>query len=158
MKDSQQGAALWVRLAKCHMLVLNHVRHLPAASSLTLPQFDVLAQLLRHGRPLSVGDLSRMLLVTAGNVSGIVARLEGRKLIRSFGDPADRRIKLIQLTRKGQAVAAKEVKRQEDHLHGLFAALDKEDHEVLRAALDALRTAIEKRSAINGHSAQELFV
>ena len=65
----------WVRLLKAHGLILREVRRaLPG--TLTLPQFDVLAQLYRRPDGMTPGELTRELLVTAGNVTGIVRYLE----------------------------------------------------------------------------------
>jgi len=83
MTPEKQAAALWIRLVKCSGLILQRVRRLPARSGLTLAQFDVLAQLLRRPGGMTSGELSRALLVTQGNVTGLVARLARRRLLRS---------------------------------------------------------------------------
>ena len=76
--DAKQAAGVWIRLVKCHGLVMREVRRRVAQSDTTLPQFDVLAQLLRHPQGMTSTELSRVLLVTAGNLTGIVDRLEAR--------------------------------------------------------------------------------
>ena len=78
------------------------MRPLPAQSGLTLPQFDVLAQLLRHDGPMTASELSQALLVTAGNVTGILDRLKSRALIRRTVNPVDRRVRYLSLTGRGR--------------------------------------------------------
>ena len=66
------AVSVWVRLLKAHGLVLRQVRR-RVPEGLTLPQFDVLVQLHRSDEGMSPGELTRVLLVTAGNVTGIVS-------------------------------------------------------------------------------------
>ena len=72
--DSRLALSVWVRLLKAHGLLLREVRR-RVPDALTLPQFDVLAQLHRSDEGMTPGELTRELLVTAGNVTGIVERL-----------------------------------------------------------------------------------
>src|SRR5207245_6296043 len=84
------AVSVWVRLLKAHGLVLRQVRR-RVPEGLTLPQFDVLVQLHRSGEGMSPGELTRVLLVTAGNVTGIVGRLVAMDLAERHPVPADRR-------------------------------------------------------------------
>jgi DNA-binding MarR family transcriptional regulator len=71
--------------------------------NLTLPQFDVLAELARtDARGFTFVELSRLLLVTSGNLTGIVDRLEDHQLVRRTPDPNDRRVIRVALTDKGR--------------------------------------------------------
>ena len=103
--DNKQSAKLWIRLVKCHGLVLKAVRRRVGASDTTLPQFDVLAQLLRHPEGMTSTELSRALLVTAGNLTGIVDRLEARELVTRQAQSDDRRVRRLTLTGKGKRLA-----------------------------------------------------
>jgi DNA-binding MarR family transcriptional regulator len=90
---------------RVHGLVLRAVRRrLPRG--LTLPQFDVLAQLHRHPEGLLPSELTEALLVTAGNVTGIVRRLEAQGIVERSKVPDDRRAVRLRLTDKGRALAA----------------------------------------------------
>ena len=90
-----------MRLLRAHGLVLRSVRRrLPAG--LTLPQFDVLAQLHRHPDGLLPSELTEALLVTAGNVTGIVKRLESQGVVERSRVPDDRRAVRVQLTERGR--------------------------------------------------------
>src|SRR4051812_19052198 len=66
-----------LRIASCRNLLMRESRRSVERSGLTLPQFDVLAELARAEHAgFTFGELSRLLLVTAGNLTGIVDRLE----------------------------------------------------------------------------------
>lgn len=145
MRRDQQAASIWIRLAKCYGLVLQQVLRSQRTSRLTLPQFDALAQLLRHPRGMTAGALSRALLVTAGNVTGIIVRLQARRLVRAFADPDDRRVKRLRLTPAGIRLARAEVVRHERGLRKLFAAILPREHARLRKSLDRLKLALESR-------------
>src|SRR4029078_13418047 len=82
--------SVWVRLLKAHGLMLREVRR-RVPISLTLPQFDVLAQLHRREDGMTPGELTRELLVTPGNVTGIVDRLVRLGLAERGAGPQGRR-------------------------------------------------------------------
>jgi DNA-binding MarR family transcriptional regulator len=72
---------------------------------LTLPQFDVLAELARaDAGGFTFVELSRLLLVTSGNLTGIVDRLEEQRLVERRPDAKDRRVIRVALTDKGRRV------------------------------------------------------
>src|SRR4029077_11786488 len=101
--DSHLPVSVWLRLMKCHNLVARELRkHAEKDGLITLPQFDVLVQLSRQTEGLSFVDISRRLLVTSGNLTGIVDRLEREGLVIRTQDTADRRIVRIRLTPKGK--------------------------------------------------------
>lgn len=147
MRRSPGATALWIRLAKCSGLVLREVRSFQQKSALTLPQFDVMAQLLRHPQGMTTGGLSKALLVTAGNVTGITARLKSRGLISVRALPGDRRVKVHRLTASGRRLAAAQVKRHEKFLDEVFAGLSGKDKAALQRPLDRLRSVLEGRRA-----------
>src|SRR5437879_13316477 len=68
----------------------------------TLPRFDLLAQLERHREGLKMNELSRLLMVTGGNVTAIVDQLEKEGLVERLDEPADRRAFRIRLTKAGE--------------------------------------------------------
>ena len=64
----------------------------------TLPRFDLMAQLERHREGLRMNELSRMLMVTGGNITAIVDQLEKEGQVERLAEPDDRRAWLIRLT------------------------------------------------------------
>ncbi len=143
MKREKKAAGLWIRLAKCYGLVLREVSR--PQQGLTLPQFDCLAQLLRHPEGLTAGDLSRTLLVTAGNLTGIVARLQARGLVSRKPHHRDRRAAFLFLTPRGHRLALIEVAHHERRLERLFTGLPPAERLRLGTALDRLRETLEPR-------------
>jgi DNA-binding MarR family transcriptional regulator len=146
IRAKKPAVGLWVRLAKCYALVLREVREAPASSELTLAQFDVLAQLLRHPDGMTAGALSEELLVTAGNVTGLVDRLEAQRLVTRRTAPDDARVRIVRLTAAGRRVAEREVVRHEKLLERVFAALEPRELESIAGSLDRIRVALEKTS------------
>jgi DNA-binding MarR family transcriptional regulator len=97
--DHHESLRLWLRLLTCTHLIETHVRKALATQfKTTLPRFDLMSQLERAPQGLQMGELSRRMLVTGGNVTGIVDQLERAGLIVRTEDPADRRAYLVKLT------------------------------------------------------------
>lgn len=95
---------VWLRLITCFNLMDNTVRQkLHQEYETTLPRFDVLAQLHREDGPLTMGELSRRLMVTNGNVTGLIDRLAREGLVERKPAPDDRRRQMVAMTDQGQA-------------------------------------------------------
>lgn len=77
-------------------------KNLRGAFSSTLPRFDLLSQLYRHPAGLTMGELSNRLMVTNGNVTGLIGRLVGEELVDRTVDSEDRRIQRVSLSAKGR--------------------------------------------------------
>ena len=110
MHQKYEGAAsgpldlrVWVRLLSCVMQMEKRIRrNFVDQFDTTLPRFDVMASLDRYPEGQTMGDLSRSLLVSKGNVTAIVRQLEAQKLVISTVDPNDRRSSIVALTGEGQ--------------------------------------------------------
>src|SRR4051794_30723772 len=101
--DLHLPVSVWLRLMKCHSIISRELRkQVESAGLITLPQFDVLVQLSRQNEALSFVELSRKLLVTSGNLTGIIDRLERESLVVREPDSTDRRVVRIRLTAKGK--------------------------------------------------------
>src|SRR5688500_8973847 len=101
--DDHRALRLWLRLLTCTQLIERRVRsRLRERFATTLPRFDLMAQLARHPEGLKMNELSRLLMVTGGNVTGIVDQLEGEGLVARVDEPADRRAFRIHLTKAGE--------------------------------------------------------
>jgi DNA-binding MarR family transcriptional regulator len=140
--DDQLAASVWVRLLKAHGLLLREVRR-RVPPELTLPQFDVLAQLYRRAEGMTPGELTRELLVTAGNVTGIVARLEAFGLVERRPVPEDRRTVRLRLTPRGRRAMRQAIPRHRRELGALLAAVDAPRLESLRDLLGELSRSLE---------------
>ncbi|MFA5662961.1 MAG: MarR family transcriptional regulator [Castellaniella sp.] len=94
---------LWMRLTHCCTLIENELRsRLRAEFQTTLPRFEFMCQLVSAPRGLKMSELSRRMMVTNGNITGIADQLEKDGLIERTKDPADRRSSIIRLTPTGR--------------------------------------------------------
>ncbi len=103
LDDHHQALKLWLRLLACTTRVENVIRQrLRSEFGTTLPRFDLMAQLDREPGGLSMGELSARMMVTGGNVTGIVDPLEAEGLVVREDHPTDRRAFLVRLTPAGR--------------------------------------------------------
>jgi DNA-binding MarR family transcriptional regulator len=103
-QDHHQSLKLWLRMLSCTMRIENEIRsRLRATFDITLPRFDLMAQLERHPDGLRMGELSKRMMVTGGNITGITDQLEHEKLVMRVTDPHDRRASSVKLTEAGRA-------------------------------------------------------
>ena len=103
LDDHHQALKLWLRMLACTTRVENVIRQrLRSEFGTTLPRFDLMAQLEREPHGLSMGELSARLMVTGGNVTGIVDQLEAEGLVLRAEHPTDRRAFQVRLTAAGR--------------------------------------------------------
>jgi len=101
--DDHQALRLWLRLLSCTTRVEGVIRkRLAQDFATTLPRFDLLAQLERHPQGLSMRELSKRLMVTGGNITGITDQLESEGLVLREAHPSDRRSYTVKLTAAGK--------------------------------------------------------
>jgi len=123
---------IWLRLLTCTQLIERQVRsRLREQFASTLPRFDLMAQLERHREGLKMNELSRMLMVTGGNVTAIVDQLENEGLVERLDEPADRRAFRIRLTRAGERGFAEMARAHEGWVVELLAGLSRREQEDL---------------------------
>ena len=102
-QDHHQSLKLWLRMLSCTVRIENEVRtRLRATFGITLPRFDLMAQLERFPDGLRMGELSKRMMVTGGNITGITDQLEQEKLVVRVVDPKDRRSYSVKLTPAGR--------------------------------------------------------
>jgi DNA-binding MarR family transcriptional regulator len=103
--DRKLQLRVWVRLLTCSRMIEAGIRaRLRAEFATTLARFDVLAQLDAARGELSMGELSARLMVTNGNVTGLIAGMEADGLVARLPHPTDGRSTLIGLTPEGHAL------------------------------------------------------
>lgn len=94
---------LWLRMRACATLVENRIRtRMRTRFDTTLPRFDLMAQLAHAPRGIKMSDLSRRMLVTNGNITGITDQLERDGLVERVKVATDRRSCFLKLTPKGR--------------------------------------------------------
>ena len=137
---SKQSLRLWLRLLACTNLIEKRVRNrLRQEFHTTLPRFDVMATLDHAGGPLTMGDLSDRLMVSNGNVTGIVTRLAREGLVRRTVSTQDRRAFNVELTAKGREDFATQANVHEGWIDQMMAGLDDESMTVMLDVLETLK-------------------
>ncbi len=132
--------SLWVRLLTCHNLVLTELRK-NFEGECTLARFDLVANLDQEdGQTLAA--LSRRMLVTAGNLTGLVDRAERDGVVVRKADPRDGRLVRVYLTHKGQRLAKELVPAHGAQVAKLLGGLDVSERRELRRLLGKLRDSM----------------
>ena len=146
--DDHRALRLWLRLLTCTQLIERRVRtRLREQFGTTLPRFDLMAQLERHAEGLKMNELSRLLMVTGGNVTAIVDQLEKEGLVERLDEPADRRAFRIHLTRAGEKTFADMARAHEEWVVELLAGMSRrEQDELLRLLAKVKQHAVEVTS------------
>jgi len=141
---SKRSLRLWLRLLSCTMIVEKRIRaRLDADFGTTLPRFDVLSALERHPGGLTMGQLSRSMMVSNGNVTAVVNRLLDDGWVARASDKSDRRVATVRLTRKGRQAFVKMARTHERWVDRMFAGLTDERVDELTSLLSDLRISIE---------------
>lgn len=132
-----QHLRTWLRYLSCGRLIENEIRgRLRREFNTTLPRYEVLAQLEQFPQGIKMSDLSRHMMVTNGNITGIADQLLKEGLVQRIKLPNDRRSSILKLTKKGlqqlHAISAAHNewvcdvfgKLSDEHLQGMMASLD----------------------------------
>jgi DNA-binding MarR family transcriptional regulator len=131
---------IWLRLLTCTQLIERRVRSgLREEFGTTLPRFDLMAQLERHREGLKMNELSRLLMVTGGNITAIVEQLEKEGQVERLDDSADRRAFRIRLTRSGEKGFLEMARAHEQWVVELLAGLSRKEHDELLKLLAKLK-------------------
>ncbi len=138
---SKARLRLWIRLLRASRLIEGVTRErLKAQFSATLPRFDVMAALYRTPDGMLMSEISRFLMVSNGNVTGIVDRLVSDGLVVRSQRDGDRRTSFINLTRKGRALFAAMAAAHEGWVDELLGNISARDAEQLAAKLKSFRS------------------
>ncbi len=145
---SKQSLRLWLRLLTCANVIEKRVREqLRAEFGTTLPRFDVLAALEHAPDELTMGELSKRLMVSNGNVTGIVVRLEKEGLVARRTASQDRRTNFVRLTDQGLAEFSAMAALHENWIDRMFADLDDEEIASLMELLDRMKASLAAEEA-----------
>ncbi len=145
-RGSKARLRLWLRLLGTSGRIERHLRaRMRREFGTTLPRFDVMAALDREGDGLTMTELSRRLMVSNGNVTGIVDRLAEDGLIIRVPSPDDRRATFVRLTERGRAEFAAVAAAHERWVNELLGELSTENTLRLAAELDHLKSLLEDR-------------
>ena len=138
--DSHMGLRLWLRMLTTTNLVQAELRRrLRAEFDTTLPRFDLMAQLERHPEGLKMSEISRRLMVTGGNVTGITDQLEKEGLVARDADPNDRRAFSVRLTPAGRELFDRMAVAHEQWVVELFGGLGLDEKSKMHQRLGKLK-------------------
>jgi DNA-binding MarR family transcriptional regulator len=138
---SKARLRLWIRLLRASRLIEGVTRErLKSQFKATLPRFDVMAALYRTPAGMLMSEISRFLMVSNGNVTGIVDRLVSDGLVVRSQRDGDRRTSFINLTRKGRAHFAAMAAAHEGWVDELLGNISARDAEQLAAKLKSFRS------------------
>ena len=143
---SKARLRLWLRMLRASRQVEAQLRdRLRTEFDTTLPRFDVLAALHRHPDGLKMSELSAFLIVSNGNVTGIIDRLVQDGLVERRAVPGDRRASRVQLTDQGRSSFARMADVHEDWIEGMLSGVSAEDALRIAAQLSAITTENDQR-------------
>src|SRR5262249_37997650 len=136
-----------LRLADCRNLLMREARRSVERWGLTLAQFDVLAELERSARGgFTFGELSRLLLVTSGNLTGIVDSLESGGLARRKIDKQDRRVVRIVVTPKGRQLIQQIAQEHGRDIRAALGPIPRDRQAALEQLLHAMGDGLREKS------------
>ena len=126
--DHHQSLKLWLRMLSCTTKIEAEIRsRLRTEFGITLPRFDLMAQLERHPEGLRMGELSKRMMVTGGNVTGITDQLEQENLVVRVPDPKDGRAFSVKLTPAGRKAFTQMAEVHESWVAELLQDISQED-------------------------------
>lgn len=126
--DHHQPLKLWLRMLSCTVRIETEIRtRLRNEFGITLPRFDLMAQLERHPEGLRMGELSKRMMVTGGNVTGIAEQLVQEKLVMRVPDARDRRAYTVKLTASGRRAFSRMAAAHEEWITELLGGVSSRD-------------------------------
>lgn len=145
-KDGKERLRLWIRLLRASRTIEAELRdRLKKDFDTTLPRFDVMAALYRAPDGMLMSDLSRFLLVSNGNVTGIVDRLVSEGLVKRARRNGDRRTSMVRLTEEGSNAFGQIAAAHERWVGELLGSVSDDDTKRLSAMLKVFRSNWEGR-------------
>ena len=139
---SKRRLKMWLQLLAVTRRTEAELREfLRLGHATTLPRFDVMAALYRRRDGVTMTDLSRMLLVSNGNATAVVDRLEKDGLVRRTGSTSDRRTVFATLTAEGLTAFEVLAGQHEAEVNRLFGGVDAAELDMLGGILKRMGEA-----------------
>ena len=143
VESDHHSLKLWLRLLTCSSLIEKKLRdELRLSFNMTLPRFDFLAQLERAPNGLTMGELSKRMMVSGGNISGIATQLVDEGLIDRCQVPNNRRTFIVTLTQKGRDEFGTIAKTHERWVIEMLGQLNQDDVKQLMTLLLKIKEAV----------------
>ena len=143
--DHKDELRLWLRLFACKEVIEGEVRRrLRDTFDVTLPRFDLMSQLYRAPKPMTLGELSQRMMVSNGNVTGLVDRLVEQGLLSRRPSPRDRRAQLVSLTAEGRRFFRAMARANGDWIADMLADVSSDEIETLLLLLAKTKASARK--------------
>ncbi|GAA6179322.1 MarR family transcriptional regulator [Shimia sp. NS0008-38b] len=145
-EGSKARLRLWLKLLKASGMIEDEIRRrLRREFDSTLPRFDVMSVLARFPNGRKMSEISDLLRVSNGNVTGIVDKLSDEGLAQRVAVPGDRRAALVKLTEKGAQAFAEHAATHETWIDEMLDGLSETEIEGMGAGLEQLIETLEDR-------------
>ena len=155
--EHPEALRLWLRLLTCTQLIEKQVRAgLRERFDTTLPRFDLMSQLERAPEGMKMSELSRRMMVTGGNVTGITDQLVTEGLVERVDVEGDRRAWRVRLTARGRKAFQEMAQQHEGWIVDAFAALSEREIAQLHKLLGKVKADVQIRqqpASTPGHPA-----
>lgn len=144
LPDDAHYRRAWLELVRCFNSVERLLmRHFAQEFNSSLPRYDVLTALVLTDGGLTMGELSSMLMVTKGNITGVVRRLEDDGLVRKTTSKTDRRIQVVNISAQGRRLWSRMHDDYDRIISNVMRARTSEDVQRLTKELEKMRIAVE---------------
>ncbi|KAF0123737.1 MAG: transcriptional regulator [Xanthobacteraceae bacterium] len=148
-RDARPELRLWLRLLTCTTMIEREIRRrLAERFQITLPRFDLLAQLDRSPDGMTLGEISRRMMVTNGNVTGLVARIVEQGYVEKRRDTLDGRVHRIAMTERGHEEFRRMAREHGIWMRELLAGLDPTEREVMMGLLAKTKAGVARATAM----------
>jgi len=148
LDEHHQALKLWLRWLSCTTRIEDTIRkRLAGEFGTTLPRFDLMAQLERHPQGLTMSELSKRLMVTGGNVTGITDQLEAEGLVVRGPHPTDRRAFSVKLTPAGRKFFKRMAATHEGWVVELFAGITPQQKAAMYEQLAQLKQHLARQGS-----------
>lgn len=144
-EEQEVSLRAWIALARCYSTFSREVSARVDDYGLTLPQFGVL-EALHHLGPLALGEIAEKLLVTGGNVTFVMDRLEAQGLAYRDRSDEDRRVVRARLTADGRRLIEASFPQHAVFICGLMEELTRNEQQELRRLLKKLGKSVSDSS------------
>jgi len=144
-EEAQRALDMWVKLARAYATFNKATVKDIRRYGLTQPQFGTL-ECIGHLGPMTIGDLSRKMLVSGGNMTCVVDNLEKEGLVVRRHSEEDRRSVIVALTEKGTELFERIFPQHADFITQTAAVLNEDEQEDLARLLKKLGSAVERQN------------
>ncbi|MDV2115930.1 MarR family winged helix-turn-helix transcriptional regulator [Alcaligenes faecalis] len=139
---------LWLRMLTCTKQIEDEIRRrLRQNFDISLARFDYMAQLYRYPQGLKMGELSRYLMVTGGNITGLTDELAREGMVSRQSSPTDRRAWVLRLTPKGKSSFEAMAQAHSDWIAEMFEGLGTEEVVHIHQHLGLLRVHLQSTAS-----------